>query len=237
MRPYIVVICLLVAAPAAAQSTSIGVTANWDLARFSRLEIDDDVTIATGAEDSLDGEALGFSVNARRAIGEHWGVAVEFSRSGEIESRATRRVTPLRPGGTTIPSLPGVTQIPTIFPPIPDFEFVLETEQQHQTVGALLWARQELSDRVDLSYAGGITFVRSEFERQYTITDPRLAIFVAPTDLSTIDFSVGATVGVDADVELTEHTAFTAGVRLQSISSGGRGGWLIRPGVGVRWTF
>jgi hypothetical protein len=236
MRPFAVLICLLIATPAAAQSTSIGVTANWDVVRFSRVDIDD-VSIA-GAPDSLDGDALGFGVSVRRAIGEHWGLALEFSRSGEIESSSTRRVIPLRTGGTTIiPTLPGVTQIPTIFPPIPDFDFVFETEQQHQTIGALVWVRHEVSDRVDLSYAGGVTFVRSEFERAYSLTDPRLAIFISPTDLSTIDFGAGATVGIDADVELTDHTAFTAGVRLQSLTNSGRNGWLIRPAVGVRWTF
>ena len=237
MRPAVFLICVLAATPAAAQSTSIGVTVNWDLARFSRIDFDGEPSIATPIEDSLDGEALGFSVNVRRAIGDDWGVALEFSRTGEIESSTTRRITPLRTGGATfIPSLPGVTQIPNLLPPIFDFDFVLRTEQQHQTVAALAWVRPEVGARFDLSYTGGITFVRSELEREYTITDPRFALFIAPADLSTIDLNVGAMVGADADFELTDHTAFTAGVRLQSLRSG-RSGWLIRPAVGVRWTF
>jgi hypothetical protein len=236
MRVFVVLICLLVAAPTAAQSTSIGVTANWDIARFSRVDIDDEVSIASSPE-SLDGEALGFGVSVRRGIGRNWGVAFEFSRTGEIESRSSRRISPLRTGGPTlIPTLPGVIQIPTLFPPLPDFEFVLDTEQQHQTFAALAWVRHDVSDRIDLSYTGGITFVRSEYDRDYSVTDPRLALFIAPLDLRTIDFSVGATAGLDVDVELTDHTGFTGAVRLQGLNAG-RTGWLIRPAVGVRWTF
>lgn len=235
MRVIVVLMCVLGAAPAAGQSTSVGVTANWDVARFTRVDVDDDVFLGT-VPDSLDGEALGFGVSVRRGIGRNWGVALEFSRSGEIESRSSRRIGPVRTGGTTfIPSLPGLTQIPGTFP-IPDFEFVLDTEQQHQTFAALAWVRHDVTDRVDLSYTGGITFARSEIERDFTITDPRLAIFIAPPDLSTVQFGVGATAGVDLDVELTDHTALTGAMRLQSVNIG-PSGWFIRPSVGVRWTF
>jgi hypothetical protein len=241
MRAFVVVICLLIGAPAAAQSTSIGVTANWDFARYSRVEIDEPSLTIDPAADSLDGDALGFTVSVRRAIGEDWGVAAEFSRTGEIESRTTRRISPIRgiPTLPTLPTIPGVGQIPIPLPPfpIPDFELTLQSEQQHQTIAALAWVRHDVGDRLDLSYTGGISFVRSEYERELTITDQRLAIFVAPTDLSTVDLSIGAAVGVDADVELTDHTAFTAGVRLQSLGGDGRGGWLVRPTAGVRWTF
>ena len=237
MRVFVVLTCLLIAAPAAAQSTSIGVTANWDIARFGRVEIDDIASIVGVPEESLDGEALGFGVSLRRAIGENWGVAFEYGHSGEIENSTRQRVSPLRAGEVfTIPGLPPIGQLPTILPPILNFEYELRTEQQHQSFGALAWVRHEAGDRVDLSYTGGVTFVRSEFEREFTITDPRLAIFLAPQNLSTVEFGVSAAVGIDDDIELTDHTAFTGGVRLQGLG-GGRSGWWIRPAVGVRWTF
>src|SRR5919109_1292089 len=127
MRTFVLLICVLVATPAAAQSTSIGVTANWDIARFSRVDLDDNFSIAA-VSDSLDGEALGFGVSVRRGIGENWGVALEYNRTGEIESRSTHPTTPIRRGGPPLtPPLPGVTQTPNIFPPIPNFEFVFNT--------------------------------------------------------------------------------------------------------------
>jgi outer membrane protein with beta-barrel domain len=230
MRALIVVgICLAIAAPAAAQSTSIGVNGAWDVARFSKVEADN-ASVFTSVAESLDGDALGFAVNVRRAIGENWGVAVEYSRSGDMESRTSRRIGP-------IPASPavGIPLPPNVIRP--DFEIEVSTEQQHQSIGALAWVRHGVGDRVDLSYLGGVAFVRSELERDLGL-DPRvLAIYIAPSELTTIENNVAPLVGVDADFELTDHTAFTAGVRLQGLNVGGRSGWLIRPGVGVRWTF
>jgi outer membrane protein with beta-barrel domain len=232
MRALLVGILLAVAAPAAAQSTSLGVSGVWDVARFSKVEVNDNALLSSVAE-SLDGDAFGFSVNVRRAIGENWGVAVEFSRSGDMESTTSRRL-----GG--IPVTPAGVGVGTALPPNvirPDFEFEVSTEQQHQSIGALAWVRHGVGDRVDLSYLGGVAFVRSELERDLGI-DPRvLGISISTSELTTIEQSVAPLVGVDADFELTDHTAFTAGLRLQGVSVGGRNGWLIRPGVGVRWTF
>jgi hypothetical protein len=237
MRELVLVICLLAAAPAAAQSTSIGVTANWDVARFSRVDLDEpSLTIDPGI-DSLDGDALGFTISVRRGIGDNWGLAAEFSRSGEIESSTTRRLSPFIRTLPTLPTIPG--QLPTILPPfpIPDLEFELRTEQQHQSLSALAWVKHDAGDRVELSYTGGVAFVRSEFEREFSI-DPRiLALLIAPAALSTVDLGVAPIVGVDADIEFTDHTALTAGVRLQGLANSGRNGWLVRPAVGVRWTF
>jgi opacity protein-like surface antigen len=229
MRALLVGILLAVAAPAAAQSTSVGVNGAWDVARFSKVEVNDSALLSSVA-DSLDGDAFGFAVNVRRAIGENWGVAVEFSRSGDIESTTSRRRggIPANPAGVG-PLPPNVIR--------PDFEFEVSTEQQHQSIGALAWVRHGIGDRVALSYLGGVAFVRSELERDLSI-DPRiLAISISPSELTTIEQNVAPLVGVDADFKFTDHTAFTAGVRLQGVSVGGRDGWLIRPGVGVRWTF
>jgi outer membrane protein with beta-barrel domain len=232
MRALVIGLCLAIAAPAAAQSTSVGVSGAWDLARFSKVESNDNPLIQS-LTDSLDGEAFGFTVNVRRAIGENWGVSVEYSHSGDIESTSSRRIGV----AGSIPASPtGVSALP---PNLirPDFEIEVSTEQQHQSIGALAWVRHDVGDRVTLSYLGGVAFVRSELERDLGI-DPRiLAIAISPTELTTIEHNVAPLVGIDADFELTDHTAFTAGLRLQGVSVGGRDGWVIRPGVGVRWTF
>ena len=229
MRALLVGLCLAIAAPVSAQSTSVGVSAAWDVVRFSKVEANNNPLLSSVAE-SLDGDAFGFTVNVRRAIGENWGVGVEFSRSGDIESTTSQRIGPI-PAGTGSPiALP-----PSVIRP--DFELQVSTEQQHQSISALAWVRHGIGERVDLSYFGGVAFVRSELERDLGI-DPRIvAIYIAPSELTTIEQNVAPLVGVDADFELTDHTAFTAGLRLQGVSVGGRNGWLIRPGVGVRWTF
>ena len=234
MRALIAGICLAVAAPAAAQSTSVGVNVAWDVARYTRVESDDIFALVPTAE-SIDGDALGFAANVRQAIGDDWGVAFEFIRTGEMESRSTRQFGPVPlPTGPAGITVPGVA-----LPPFgrPDFEIEFRTEQQHMSYNALAWARHDVGDRLDLSYLGGVAFVRSEFERDFGI-DPRvLAITIPASELTTVEFNVAPAAGVDADIELTDHTAFTAGLRVLGLNAGGRKGWLIRPGVGVRWTF
>ncbi len=156
MRSTVFTILLFAAAPAFAQGTTISASLTGDVARFSRTEARPATAVDLSA---LDGEAIGFNAAVGRAIGERWGVAVEFGRTGKIESR------------------------------------------------------QEV-----------------EF-------DPRLAIWAYPTGVRTIEYDTAPMAAFDAAIKLTDHTAFTAGVRLHGIALQGLSGWLVRPGVGVRWRF
>jgi hypothetical protein len=201
------------------------------MTRFSRTETNGSPYGSLDAS-TRDGDALGFSVTAGRSIGERWGVALEVGRSGEIEHRSTERVVPVVPDlGVTPSPLPG-------FLPVPDFEFELTSEQRHFAISALAWVKHDAGSRLELAYSAGITFLRSEFERAVTITDPRLAIWlpVLP-NVKTIEHTAGPAVGVEAALRFTDHTAFTAGARLHAIHVAGQDGWLFRPAFGVRWTF
>jgi hypothetical protein len=229
MRYLMTILALLaVANPVAAQSTYVGGSLVFDLARFDKIGYDeDDLPRLTGAT-SVDGEALGFNLRIGRALGERWGVEFEFARSGEIEHEASYGV----PFLTDIALLPPELQIL----PIPQYE--LETEQRYTGYGALAWIRQNLGDRVDLTYLGGVIFNRAAIEQDLRITDPRLVqwISVIP-NMTLIEYSISPAVGIDAGVKLGDAAAITAGLRVHGATAGGRTGVLLRPNVGVRWTF
>ena len=224
---------LALAMPAAAQSTYVGASLVGDIARFSKVDVDDDVARVATSLSSMDGEALGFNVKIGRSLGERWGVEFEFARSGEIEHRQWEFATPASP---RLPTLPG---LPVVLPPIPDFGFELEAEQQHTSFATLLWVRQELGDRVELAYLGGLAFSRVEVDQDLQITDDRLAqwaLSILP-NYTTVDHGVGPAVGLEAEIKFGDHAAATAGVRLHGTNVAGRNGWLIRPLAGLRWRF
>jgi hypothetical protein len=55
----------------------------------------------------------------------------------------------------------------------------------------------------------------------------------ARTSSSATTYDVGPLVGVEGAIGLTEHVQLTPGIRLHGIE----GGWLLRPSVGLGWTF
>jgi hypothetical protein len=75
-------------------------------------------------------------------------------------------------------------------------------------------------------------------EQELRITDPRLAQWVSVIpEVSVTEYSISPAVGIDAGISLTDAAAVTAGFRLHGATVGGRTGFLLRPTVGVRWTF
>ena len=231
------VVGVLVATPAAAQSTYIGGSLVGDIARFGKLETGDTFSrLVPPADSSIDGETLGFGITAGRALGERWGVELEFVRSGEIENRSTRRLGPiLIPTLPTLPTLPGLPG--TIPIPFPDFEIELETELQHTTIGALAWVRHDVGDRMELSYLGGISFIRSELESHIGVNDPRFDILSLVPESKAIEYQAGPAVGIDASFKFGDHVAVVTGLRMLALTAESRSGWLIRPAAGVRWRF
>ena len=220
MRSFLVLMLFIgVATPAAAQSTYVGASLVGDIARVSKIEFDEDFAPLIGADAAQDGEALGFNAKVGRELGERWGVELEFARTGEFETRS-------------------VAAIPALFPErldlrVPPLEF--ESEQTHTMIGALAFLRQELGTRVELSFLGGISFNRVETEHEYT--GPRILIFppVPVPSYEQTTYGVGPAVGLEAAYKFGA-AAITGGVRLQTIGGNGSG-WLIRPNVGMRWTF
>jgi opacity protein-like surface antigen len=232
MRDLIIACALLaIATPAAAQSTYIGGAVVFDLARFDKVGYDeDDLPRITTTGTSIDGEAIGFNLRIGRALGERWGVEFEFARSGQLENHEAYGLPFLTDVGTRLPELADLT--------IPAFQYELESEQRYTSYGALAWVRQNLGERVDLTYLAGVVFNRAEIEQDLRVIDTRLVqwISVIP-NLTVIEYSIAPAVGVDAGFRLSDPAAITAGLRLHGAAVGGRTGLLLRPNVGVRWTF
>ena len=209
------------ATPAAAQSTYVGASLVSDIGRFNRVEFDDDVFARlVRTSGNQDGEALGFNVKIGREISRRWGVEFEFARTGEFEE-------------TTPVAFPAffrerldLTVAPTD----------IEVERRHTTFAGLAWLRQEFGERVDVSYLAGIAFSRVDAEFEYE--GPRILIYPPITlpNYETISYDVGPTVGAEAAFKFGA-AAVTGGIRLQSTNTGTGAGWLIRPNVGMRWTF
>lgn len=210
---------MLFATPVAAQSTYVGASLVADIARYSKIDYEDDTFARfVGDDGSSDGEALGFNVKIGREIGPRWGVEFEFARTGEYENVISGIV-------------PVFLRAPLDLT-VPPFEF--ESERTHTMFAALAWVRQELGDRVELSYLGGLSFNRVETEHEFT--GPRILIYppISVPNYTTISYGVGPALGVESAIKFGP-AAVTAGVRLQTVS--GASGWLIRPNVGMRWTF
>lgn len=217
--------------PAAAQSTYVGAALVGDIFRATRVELDGTESRTTAS--LPDGESLGFNVRVGRRLGPSWGVELEFARSGELEQRLRQPFSSSR----VIRDLPVGVLIPENIT-LPPVEVEIDTEQRHTSVAALGWFRQRLGNHVDLSYLGGIVFNRVVTEQDFDLTSDRLALWrpLLPDSVST-EHGIGAAVGLDAGFRVAEGTAITAGLRMQSVSIGGRDAWRVRPNVGVRIDF
>jgi opacity protein-like surface antigen len=234
MRSCLVLLSFLTfVPPAAAQSTYIGASLVGDMARYSKIdyEDDDDVSRIMMGDDSIDGEALGFNIKVGRAFTDRWGLEFEYARSGEFETNSavilpvSLDVMP----GARMPSLPGGV--------MPIVDLGVESERNHMSMSALAFVRHEIGSRFEMSYLGGVAFSRVETETNYNIDVSRFAIYPPIVrGFETIEYTVGPAVGAEAAVKFGESAAVTGGVRLHNLG-GGRGGWLLRPNVGFRWTF
>lgn len=224
---------LLLASPVTAQSTYVGASFLGEFARYGGIDLDNDAArdVSTTIDDvTRDGESIGFDLRVGRGLGEHWGLELGFARGGTIDNVQTQRIS--LSGRNPGVILPGLPSLPIL--PIPDIEFERRFSQQQTTFDTVVWFRQDLTDRVGLIFLGGASFNRLSTEQSLRLTDDRLAIYTTlPAAIETVSYGVGPVAGADAAIGFGTHAAITAGVRLHALS----GGWLIRPGVGVRWSF
>lgn len=206
---------------ALAQPAYVGASLVGHVARFATIET---APLLISGDLSANGETLGFGLVVGTALGDRWGVELEFVRPGVLESTARTELL-----------LPPAIPLPVPFPIV---QYELRAEERHATLTTAAWFRQRISDRAELTYLGGVAFVRTSRDQTIGI-DPRIVLFPIPVDQSTTttEHTVGPMVGVEGRIRLTPQLALTPGIRLLAVTAGGRDGWLIRPGVGVHWRF
>lgn len=173
------------------------------------------------------GEALGFSLRLGVPVGADWGVEAEFVRSGQIESAFPNGPVPLFLQSSL---------------PVGPFSYRFESAERHTSFLATAWARRHLSTRTSLVFHGGLAINRhwQASDLSFVIAQPAggrpvSTIFPIPqpTRTESISYSARPVVGVEARVGMTERVALVPSFRVQGMS----GGVLMRPSVGLAWTF
>jgi len=223
----------LFSSAAAAQSIYVAGAVGADILLVSRQE-----TIGidgpTGGGESLSGAArLGVVLNQR------FGIEVELSRAAELHDE----------------SRPGINPLAGLFP-----AFVPEIESRTQitTISTTGSVRQQVSDNVALAYLGGVVFHRTDSRTEYrglrglpaaigsisTATSlPFVPLGASPSSTAglvfpfsgfeSVQYGAGVVVGFEAHIGVGDHLDVRPGVRMHGLPST----WLVRPGVGVGWTF
>jgi hypothetical protein len=225
--PLITAAALSVSITASAQTPYVGASLFGDIVRSTH-------TVAAGVNGpDGGGEALGFALRVGTRVGATWGVELELARPGAIDDDGTPDVTPLAVQQTL--SFTRFDQPPIgstlIYPPI---GFSVHTTERHTTLSAAAWVEQQLTARVALAYLGGLTFGRTE--REYSVSYPPILglPIVRPSYTSeSIGYGLGAVVGFEARLGLGEHAQLVPGIRLHAIENA----WLVRPSVGIHWSF
>ena len=181
------------------------------------------------------GEALSGAARVGVVLDGRFGVEFELSRAAE-----------LREG-----NFPGINPLAASFPAfVPEVDF----RTRITTISTTASIRQQVSDKVALAYLGGAVFHRTDSEIQYRVGRGFLPaatltslvpvglelerIFPAGLTLpsfnvETVQYGVGPVVGIEAHIGYGDHITIVPGVRMHGLSNS----WLVRPAVGVGWTF
>jgi hypothetical protein len=217
--------------PASAQGTYVGAALTGDITRSTSSS-------SEGQPDfDRNGQALGFALRLGTSIGSFWGVEAEFSRPGEIEQDNRYDVFPVDVLSRLYPNGGGGYDVSVIGSILP-FGYNLETTERNSTFSTNLWARQEIGGRAAIVYLGGLAFTRSEYEsrmdfRLPTVVLPGITSLLPPRSTRTVVYGVRPNVGIEGRVRMTDHAELGPGLRLLGLQDG----WLIRPSVGINWTF
>jgi hypothetical protein len=108
------------------------------------------------------------------------------------------------------------------------------------TLSTLAVVRQAPGKRVEIAYLAGLGFSRVVREIEFGIPRPFLAAgrpFIPSYKTRTTQYGVGPVVGVEGRIGMTEHARLVAGVRLHALGQSLVDGWLVRPSLGLAWTF
>jgi hypothetical protein len=229
------VLASLLATSAFAQGSYVGAFLVGDVVRLDQYD--------SNVRDSGNGEAFGFGLRLGTPIGRNWGVELEFVRPGEITTEQSPQILPLPAsiafdfGATPLPDIPNLPNV-SVYDPVtfPAYSYSFRARQRRTTLSTSLWVSQEISRRFSLTYLGGVSFGRTnnEIEIRYLPIRTILPIpSIAPMLSESINYSVDPMVGVEGRIRMGGQVDLVPGLRLHGID----GGWMIRPALGLAWTF
>jgi hypothetical protein len=234
----VVVLITLGARPSFGQSPYVSAALVGDVLLNTHVET------SLGSDAPSGGEAIGFALRVGTPLGSRWGIELEFTRAGEIETDFDGVIPLGSRAGSTVSwsSLPPGSvppEIDVLFPILQrPTSYSIRTTQRHSTLSTTVWMNQELSRRVSIVYLAGMGFNRTTFENESRFEIPPLPAGITipnifPSLTKTVTYGVRPLAGIEARIELTEHVDLVPGLRLHGLDNG----WLLRPAVGLGWNF
>jgi opacity protein-like surface antigen len=188
------------------------------------------------------GEGFGGAIRVGTAIADRWGIDMEFTRPGQIEEDSPYAylagglddsILGLISGAFPPSDLArGVVSIGSSLPTIP---FAPTIERRYSTFSVMPYVRQTLGSRADIVYLGGVAFVRVTTKAHLNGSFRFMSLPYFEEAYAA--YSAAPAVGLDVRVSMTEQMKLVPGMRMVAINDGGRTGWLMRPSVGLQWTF
>jgi hypothetical protein len=217
---------LALCTPALAQSGYVVGSLNADIARTVRT-VEDDSTFESG-----NGQTAGGSIRVGVLPSPRFGIELEIARSGQFRNETT----------FTFPEvIPTAGGFSTSFEST--FVNAIESRDRTLTIGTFGSARRQLNAGTRFVFLGGLVFWRTtshirteETRRETTRTAAGLItsqLTIATSRQTAVEYRGGLAVGVEAHFTVVRRVILAPGVRMYGL----HGGWLLRPGVGVGWTF
>jgi hypothetical protein len=236
-----VLLLTCLAATASAQPRAyVAGTATADIRRFDSIELDPRVLASFGDITSRDGIAAGGGLRIGTFLHRFWSLELAVDAGG-------RSTNALRNPIEALPSRSSTLRLPE-----------LSNSTRFLTVSTVVGFHPEKTGRVRLGYLGGLALVRGTYETTFARFSyiplelplmsglsriPGLPSFtqivpeITGQTLRHTDNSVGGLLGIEAAVDISRRIALVPGMRTIVFSNDGQSVFLIRPEVGVRWSF
>jgi hypothetical protein len=166
------------------------------------------------ADNKLDGEAPGASITLGASIAERWSVEVDVVAPRSTVALEERSVA-FRRSTITLES---------------------RTRNRPVSAAAIVHFRAASRGRAELGYLAGLSFVR--LRRDFdTLAPADTSPSLLPRPLTLIDYGAATVVGVDARISLFSRLSVVPAIHASVLRVGEVSALLLRPRVGVRWTF
>jgi len=165
-------------------------------------------------EPLLDGEALGGGLTIGTSLAPRWDLQV----------------------GVDVPRFSGTSRDRLVTLQKTTFTLQSVTRNQTLSVATLIRFRGVRRGRVQLGYLGGLSVVRLRRDVHTEAPDGTPGGLIPKPD-STVGYTAAPTVGIDAQIAVAEHVSLVPGLHATVFSLPDTSGLLLRPRLGLRWTF